>query len=223
MVRIERAEELPLSQDDTPVVSTPDVGWKAAPKDLALRAQPCPVTRLNRRTLALLAGGLGVAVMGATMWSLQPKQRSAVPSRPSFTTSIMCGSPKNSVDFLSTAPSYRPRCRSRGRRCWATWVQLSWRRSRLRWPAIHRLGRMLRPTSTTGGEGAGSSGGLVPVLAPRHSARCGCTRAGRSSHAAAQPGRFRSAGRRASLDGGTARSDRRASAFKVRAARRSRS
>ncbi len=42
---------------------------------MALRAQPRPVTRLNRRTLALLTGGLGVAVLGATMWSLQPTHR----------------------------------------------------------------------------------------------------------------------------------------------------
>ncbi|HCW96933.1 MAG TPA: conjugal transfer protein TrbI, partial [Pseudomonas sp.] len=35
-------------------------------------AQPRPVTRLNRRTLAALAGGLFVAVLGATIWSLQP-------------------------------------------------------------------------------------------------------------------------------------------------------
>ena len=38
-------------------------------------AQPRPVTRLNRRTLAILAGGLSVAVLGATIWSLQPQRR----------------------------------------------------------------------------------------------------------------------------------------------------
>ncbi|WP_035818162.1 TrbI/VirB10 family protein, partial [Cupriavidus sp. SK-4] len=42
---------------------------------VALRAPPRPVMRLNRRTLAVLAGGLAVAVMAATMWSLQPKPR----------------------------------------------------------------------------------------------------------------------------------------------------
>ena len=36
-----------------------------------------PVTRLNRRTLAILAGGLSVAVLGALMWSLQPQRRGA--------------------------------------------------------------------------------------------------------------------------------------------------
>lgn len=40
-----------------------------------LRRRSRPVTRLNRRTLALLTGGLGVAVLGATMWSLQPTHR----------------------------------------------------------------------------------------------------------------------------------------------------
>ena len=44
---------------------------------MALRAQPRPVTRLNRRTLAILAGGLSVGVMGALIWSLQPQQRGA--------------------------------------------------------------------------------------------------------------------------------------------------
>ncbi|PSD10005.1 conjugal transfer protein TrbI, partial [Stenotrophomonas maltophilia] len=64
-----------MSQDETPDVPIPDAAPKVAPENVMLRAQPRPVTRLNRRTLALLAGGLGVAVLGATMWSLQPTQR----------------------------------------------------------------------------------------------------------------------------------------------------
>ncbi len=44
---------------------------KETPESLALRAQPRPVTRLNRRVLVALAGGLVAAVLGATMWSLQ--------------------------------------------------------------------------------------------------------------------------------------------------------
>ncbi len=48
-----------------------------APEAVALRAQPRPVTRLNRRTLAILVGGLSVAVLGATIWSLQPQRRGA--------------------------------------------------------------------------------------------------------------------------------------------------
>lgn len=51
---------------------------KVAPEQVALRAQPRPVTRLNRRMLAVLAGGVAAVVLGATMWSLRPpKSRSA--------------------------------------------------------------------------------------------------------------------------------------------------
>lgn len=60
-----------MSQDDTPDLVAPQAG-KVPPETVALRAQPRPVTRLNRRTLAALAGGLSVAVLGATIWSLQP-------------------------------------------------------------------------------------------------------------------------------------------------------
>ena len=48
---------------------------KVSPESVALRAQPQPVTRLNRRSLALLAGLLALGVLGATVWSLQPKTR----------------------------------------------------------------------------------------------------------------------------------------------------
>ena len=48
---------------------------KVSPESVALRAQPQPVTRLNRRSLALLAGLLALGVLGATVWSLQPKAR----------------------------------------------------------------------------------------------------------------------------------------------------
>lgn len=65
-----------MSQDDTPDLATPQAG-KVAPEAMALRAQPRPVTRLNRRTLAILVGGLSVAVLGATIWSLQPQRRGA--------------------------------------------------------------------------------------------------------------------------------------------------
>lgn len=65
-----------MSQDDTPDLATPQAG-KVAPEAVALRAQPRPVTRLNRRTLAILAGTLSVAVLGALMWSLQPQRRGA--------------------------------------------------------------------------------------------------------------------------------------------------
>ncbi|MEQ0819513.1 TrbI/VirB10 family protein [Pseudomonas aeruginosa] len=65
-----------MSQDDTPDLATPQAG-KVAPEAVTLRAQPQPVTRLNRRTLAILAGGLSVTVLGALMWSLQPQRRGA--------------------------------------------------------------------------------------------------------------------------------------------------
>ncbi|WP_132979598.1 TrbI/VirB10 family protein [Pigmentiphaga sp. D-2] len=66
-----------MSQDDIPdhaADASPSAG-KVAPEAVALRAQPRPVTRLNRRTLAVLVGGLSVAVLGATIWSLQPHRR----------------------------------------------------------------------------------------------------------------------------------------------------
>jgi len=62
-----------MSQDDSPDLA-PQAG-KVAPEAVALRAQPRPVTHLNRRTLAMLTGGLLVAVLGATIWSLQPHRR----------------------------------------------------------------------------------------------------------------------------------------------------
>ena len=65
-----------MSQDDTRDLGTPQAG-KVAPEAVALRAQPRPVTRLNRRTLAILVGVLSVAVLGATIWSLQPHRRDA--------------------------------------------------------------------------------------------------------------------------------------------------
>lgn len=66
-----------MSQDDTPDLAAPQAAGKIAPEAVALRAQPRPVTRLNRRTLAILAGVLAVAVLGAVMWSLQPQRRGA--------------------------------------------------------------------------------------------------------------------------------------------------
>lgn len=65
-----------MSQDDTPDLAIPQTD-KLAPEAVALRAQPRPVTRLNRRVLAILAGGLSLAVLGALMWSLQPQRRGA--------------------------------------------------------------------------------------------------------------------------------------------------
>jgi len=63
-----------MSRDESSDLAAPHTG-KVAPDTVALRAQPRPVTRLNRRILAILVGGLSVAVLGATIWSLQPPQR----------------------------------------------------------------------------------------------------------------------------------------------------
>ncbi|MGV8893217.1 MAG: TrbI/VirB10 family protein [Burkholderiaceae bacterium] len=64
-----------MSQDHDTGTPVPGVQPKVPPENVTLRAQPRPVTRLNRRMLAALVGGLAVAVLGATLWSLQSKQR----------------------------------------------------------------------------------------------------------------------------------------------------
>ena len=53
---------------------------KADPETMALRAQPRPVVRLNRRMLAVIAGALAAVVLGATLWSLQPHRRERNPA-----------------------------------------------------------------------------------------------------------------------------------------------
>lgn len=53
----------------------PGAAPKLAPEHVALRAQPRPVTRLNRRMLAVLVGGVATAVLGVTIWSLQTLPR----------------------------------------------------------------------------------------------------------------------------------------------------
>src|SRR3990167_3153673 len=62
-------------KDDVQTEAPSPLPPKEAPESLELRAQPRPVTRLNPRMLALLAGGLASAVLGAMLWSLQPQQR----------------------------------------------------------------------------------------------------------------------------------------------------
>lgn len=57
---------------------------KVDPESLALRAQPRPVVRLNRRMLALGAGTLTAAVLGGTLWSLQVQQRARNPATELF-------------------------------------------------------------------------------------------------------------------------------------------
>lgn len=55
--------------------STRATAPKQPPESLELRARPRPVTRLNPRMLIALVAGLSAAVLGALLWSLQPKQR----------------------------------------------------------------------------------------------------------------------------------------------------
>lgn len=50
---------------------------KLPPESVELRAAPQRVTRLNRRTLAVGIGVVSFAVLGATLWSLQPRSRDA--------------------------------------------------------------------------------------------------------------------------------------------------
>jgi len=50
---------------------------KLPPESVELRAASQPVTRLNRRTLAVGIGVVSFAVLGATIWSLQPRSRQA--------------------------------------------------------------------------------------------------------------------------------------------------
>ncbi|MCW2106026.1 UNVERIFIED_ORG: hypothetical protein M2402_003198 [Rahnella aquatilis] len=63
-----------MNQEKTPEATVPPSS-KVPPETMELRARPRPVTRLNRRTLALLAGILAAVVLGVTMWSLQTSKR----------------------------------------------------------------------------------------------------------------------------------------------------
>ena len=70
-----------MDSRDPPNAATPPQPAKVTPESVALRAAPRPVTRLNRRMLAVLVGSLAAAVLGATIWSLQGShRRSANPS-----------------------------------------------------------------------------------------------------------------------------------------------
>lgn len=55
-----------------------NVPAKEDPARLELRAKPAPVHRLNRRTLAVLVGGLALCVLLATLWAFRiPQERAA--------------------------------------------------------------------------------------------------------------------------------------------------
>lgn len=60
--------------------ATPAAAPKVEPESVALRASPRPVTRLNRRMLAVIAGTLAAVVLGGTMWSLQSNKRQRNPA-----------------------------------------------------------------------------------------------------------------------------------------------
>jgi type IV secretion system protein VirB10 len=64
-----------MDDESTPNQPQPESSPKLAPEQVALRAQPRPVTRLNRRILAVLAGGMATAVLGAMFWSLRAPER----------------------------------------------------------------------------------------------------------------------------------------------------
>ena len=64
-----------MDSRDSSNAATPPQPTKVTPESVALRAAPRPVTRLNRRMLAVLVGSLAAAVLGATIWSLQGSHR----------------------------------------------------------------------------------------------------------------------------------------------------
>lgn len=64
-----------MNPDKVTSQPAPDVPPKVTPEQVTLRAQPRPVTRLNRRMLVVMVGCLASALLGATLWSLQTPQR----------------------------------------------------------------------------------------------------------------------------------------------------
>ncbi|WPG36227.1 TrbI/VirB10 family protein [Variovorax sp. EBFNA2] len=69
-----------MSAEDAVPSPSSQVAPKVAPETVALRAQPRPVVRLNRRMLAVGAGTLAAAVLGGAMWSLQSQKRERNPA-----------------------------------------------------------------------------------------------------------------------------------------------
>ncbi|WP_198084108.1 TrbI/VirB10 family protein [Variovorax sp. E3] len=69
-----------MSVEDNLRPQSSQVPPKVAPETVALRAHPRSVVRLNRRMLAVGAGTLAAAVLGGTMWSLQPQKRDRNPA-----------------------------------------------------------------------------------------------------------------------------------------------
>ena len=100
------AEELTMSQDDTPTL--PPAGGEGGARGGGAARPAAPShatepTHADRRRPAL-------------MWSLQPQRREPT-SRPSFTTWIACRSRKDWTGCRRTTPSCRLPCQSWGRHC----------------------------------------------------------------------------------------------------------
>src|SRR3569832_204826 len=89
-----------MSTSTTP--QSPPVGTnKVDPDTMSLRAPPRPVTRLNRRMQAVLAGTQGAIDLGATLWSLQPHQRDRSPA-----TELYIVNRVSRADSLDQLPKY---------------------------------------------------------------------------------------------------------------------
>ncbi len=67
-----------MDPDNVTRQPAPDVPPKVTPEQVTLRAQPRPVTRLNRRMLVVMVGCVATALLGATLWSLQTPQRRGI-------------------------------------------------------------------------------------------------------------------------------------------------
>lgn len=78
----------------------PSSASKVDAQTLELRAAPTAVTRLNRRTLMVLIGGVALLVMMATIWSLQPRERKG-----SDTTELYNVDRISRAEGLATLPS----------------------------------------------------------------------------------------------------------------------
>lgn len=103
-----------MSEADAP-------SFKADPETMALRAQPRPVVRLNRRVVAVGAGTLAAAVLGGSMWSLQSQQRSRAPAAELFNVDRIAKS-KNLDRLPNDMRAFRRHRRLR-RPCWVSRCQ----------------------------------------------------------------------------------------------------
>ncbi len=61
-----------MTEPDNPTAAGTASAQKIDPEEIALRAQPRPVTRINRRVLTLLSGTGLLLILGATIFALDP-------------------------------------------------------------------------------------------------------------------------------------------------------